>query len=804
MKEENKIIRKFGLSTFAVKNRTTIILLTLLILITGIGAYNAMPKENFPEISIPTIYVGMTYAGNSPLDMENLITRHIEKEINTITGVAKIKSSIIQDYSTTIVEFDFDKDVTDALVKVKDAVDKVRNDLPNDMDVEPNIFEMDFTAIPVINLNISGDRYTLEQLNDYAEILEDRIETLSQISKVEIRGAVQKEIKIEVDKLKMEGLEISFRDIEDAIGYENKTISAGDLLIGENRRSIRIVGQFQEPKEGSLDPTIEEQIGDIIIKNQYQQTVKLRDIAEIKFEAKETESYARIFGKPVISLDIMKRGGENLLDAVAEIKKIVNKSRAEFPKDLDLTITNDTSKQTELMLSNLQNSIISGVLLVVLVLLFFLGLRNALFVGIAIPLSMVMSFLILNAMGITLNMMVLFSLVLALGMLVDNGIVVVENIYRMMEEGKDIVTASIEGVGEVAVPIIASTATTLAAFVPLIFWSGIMGEFMKYLPITLIIVLGSSLFVALLINPVLTSFFMKIQDLKGKRKGQSKWFWIITIVLLAIFIPFSYINFKAGKFDNVLIANLILVFLFITLINIFILEPLSKFFQNKVLVILENGYSKFIAFALKGWKTIAGFQTRNPVHKAHEHLQRVALEVCDALLINPLLGWKKAGDFSERAVIDGYQTMINEYYAGLNIYFKPLRTPMRYAGPREAIFHAIIRRNLGCTHFIIGRDHAGVGEYYGKYEAQELARKIISKHDLGIELLLLSEPYYCKKCEQIVSDKTCNHSNEYIQKISGTQIRAMLADGKRPSNIFMRPEVADSIIKLEDNKFIKG
>ena len=209
-------------------------------------------------------------------------------------------------------------------------------------------------------------------------------------------------------------------------------------------------------------------------------------------------------------------------------------------------------------------------------------------------------------------------------------------------------------------------------------------------------------------------------------------------------------------------------------------------------------------FKSKGWKSIAGFQTRNPVHKAHEHLQRVALEVCDALFINPLVGWKKIGDFSEEAVVSGYQTMIDEYYTGLNIYFDTLKTPMRYAGPREAIFHAIIRRNLGCTHFIIGRDHAGVGDYYGKYEAQELARKIISNNDIGIELLLLSEPYYCKKCSQIVSDKTCSHSEEFIQKISGTQIRAMLADGKRPSELFMRTEVADSIIELKDNKFIKG
>ncbi len=209
-------------------------------------------------------------------------------------------------------------------------------------------------------------------------------------------------------------------------------------------------------------------------------------------------------------------------------------------------------------------------------------------------------------------------------------------------------------------------------------------------------------------------------------------------------------------------------------------------------------------FKEKNWKTICGFQTRNPIHKAHEHLQRVALDICDALFINPLVGWKKQGDFSEEAVVDGYETMIKVYYTGLNVYFDTLKTPMRYAGPREAIFHAIIRRNLGCTHFIIGRDHAGVGNYYGKYEAQELARKILENNDLGIELLLLSEPFYCKKCDQIVSDKTCKHSSDYVQKISGTQIRAMLAEGKRPSELFMRPEVADSIIQLKENKFIKG
>jgi len=209
-------------------------------------------------------------------------------------------------------------------------------------------------------------------------------------------------------------------------------------------------------------------------------------------------------------------------------------------------------------------------------------------------------------------------------------------------------------------------------------------------------------------------------------------------------------------------------------------------------------------FKEKGWKTIAGFQTRNPVHKAHEYLQRVALDICDGLFINPLVGWKKIGDFSEKAVVYGYKAMINEYYTGLNIYFDSLKTPMRYAGPKEAIFHAIIRRNLGCTHFIIGRDHAGVGNYYGKYEAQKLAREILETNDIGIQLLLLSEPFYCHKCGQIVSDKTCNHSDEYIEKISGTKIRAMLANNKRPSELYMRKEIADAIIKLNNEKFIEG
>ena len=207
-------------------------------------------------------------------------------------------------------------------------------------------------------------------------------------------------------------------------------------------------------------------------------------------------------------------------------------------------------------------------------------------------------------------------------------------------------------------------------------------------------------------------------------------------------------------------------------------------------------------FEKRGWKTIVGFQTRNPVHRAHEHLHRTALELLDGLFINPLTGWKKKGDFSEEAVIDGYKAIIDNYYSQKNVYFDVLKTPMRYAGPREAVFHALIRKNLGCTHFIIGRDHAGVGNYYGIYEAQELAMKLSEKYGLGIEILCLKEPIYCKKCEMVVSEKHCNHGSEELIPISGTKIRNMLQNGIIPDQYLMRKEVAQAIISLGSKMFI--
>ena len=600
-KSTNKVIREFALTSLAIKNRTTVGVLTFIVLVLGLVSYITMPKAAFPEVAMPTIYIGTAHPGNSPLDMENLITRPIEKEVNTISGVDEIKSTSIQDYSTIIVQFESTVNVEEALQDVKDAVDKVKKDLPSDLDQDPNVFELNFSEFPVMNVNLSGD-YNLDELNDYAEYLEDEFEQLKEVSKVEIRGVQDREVKVHVDVHKMEALNITFRDIEGAIGQENVTISGGNILDKGTRRTVRVVGEFDTP----------EQMQNIVVKNEKQKVVYLRDIATVEFNYEEAKSYARQRGQQVVMLDVVKRSGANLLDLSDKVKEITKDAQENiFPENLNLTITNDQSDQTRTQVANLENSIISGVVLVVLVLLFFLGLRNALFVGIAIPLSMFISFMVLSGIGYTINMMVLFGLIMALGMLVDNGIVVVENIYRYMDEGHPPLVAAKEGVGEVAWPIISSTATTLAAFLPLAFWPGMMGEFMVYLPVTLMVVLGSSLFVALVINPVATALFMKTgDDVKVDKKKSTKngiifiligllgiMMWSASPEVIKIYMEENGVM-EVSRSTIAVISNLLITFGLITVSNIFVLTPAANKFQNSFLPWLENIYSKFVAFAL--------------------------------------------------------------------------------------------------------------------------------------------------------------------------------------------------------------
>ena len=580
MKENKskKVAREFGLTTLAINNRTTVGVLTFIVFILGMISYVNMPKAAFPEVSMPTIYIGTTYPGNSPLDMENLVTRPIEKEVNTISGVDEIKSTSIQDFSTIIVQFESDIDVEKALQDVKDAVDKIKKDLPTDLDQDPNVFELNFSEFPVMNVNLSGD-FNLDELNTFAEYLEDEFEKLKEVSKVEIRGVQEREVKIHVDVHKMEALEMNFGDIEKAIGQENITISGGNILDNGTRRTVRVVGEFKSPEE----------IENIVVKNQKQRIVFLRDIALVQFGYEESKSYARQKGEQVVMVDVIKRSGANLLDLSDKVNTIIKDAQQNiFPENLSLSITNDQSNQTRSQVANLENSIISGVILVVAVLLFFLGLRNALFVGIAIPLSMFISFLILSAIGFTINMMVLFGLIMALGMLVDNGIVVVENIYRYMDEGHSPLVAAKEAVGEVAWPIISSTATTLAAFLPLAFWPGIMGEFMYFLPVTLIVVLGSSLFVALVINPVATAIFMKIDDGETKSSLNSK---IISAGIAVFGLVLVLAEIK-------IIGNLLLFLGLFSLLNIFVLTTAARKFQNGFLPWLEKIYENTLLVAV--------------------------------------------------------------------------------------------------------------------------------------------------------------------------------------------------------------
>ncbi|HCQ17255.1 MAG TPA: copper transporter [Cryomorphaceae bacterium] len=580
----NKTNREFKLSTLSLNNGISVFILSALLILFGLYSYRTMPKESFPEIVFPLIYVQTPYAGNTPSDIENLITRPLEKEIKSVNGIKKLNSESVQDVSIINVEFNIDVDTEKALQDVKDAVDRAKSELPSDLDKDPVVLDVDLTRIPVLNINLSGD-FSIDELVDYAEDLQDDIEELSEISEATLTGDKEKEVQINVDLPRLKVNQISFSDIENAIASENINIGAGDILLGNTRRSIRTDAEFE-----SID-----EIRNIIVKHENNNIVYLKDVADVSFTYKELESLARLDGEPVVSLNVIKKSGENLLNATDKIQEILKSAKEDYlPKDLKITLTNDQSVQTRNQISNLENSIVSGVILVVLVLLFFLGLRNAIFVGLSIPFSMFICFLVLSAMGITLNFMVLFSLILALGMLVDNAIVTIENIYRLYdEEGLSKFEAAKQGVGEIAVPIISSTATTLAAFFPLLFWDSIIGEFMGFLPKTLIIVLGSSLFVALVINPVITATFLKKQDLEKKTNHKR------ALISAAVFGGIGMLAVLAGGFT---FGNLMLIIAGLIILFAYILEPLSATFQTRFLVHLEDFYSRSLKWSLSGKK----------------------------------------------------------------------------------------------------------------------------------------------------------------------------------------------------------
>lgn len=586
---DKKINKEFKISSWAIDNSTIIYVIMGLLLVLGLSAYFSMPREDFPEIKETKIYISTIYPGNTAEDIEKLIVDPLEDQIKNISNVVEVTSTSQEDYGIIVVEFDEGISVEAAKTKVKDKVDteKGSEDWPtfNGAKVEPNIFDLNLSEeVPILNINIIGD-YPIEKLKEYAEDLEDEIEDLDQIKQVDIRGAQEKEVEVAVDVYKMMAAQVNFDDVRSAIANGNVTISAGNLISSGQRRTIRLLGEIESPKE----------LENFVVKS-IDGPVYLRDIATVRFKEEDKTTYARKSGESVVMLDVKKRAGKNMVAAAEEINKIIEDFKKEH-EDLDVSITNDQSQKTINQVNDLVNNIIFGIILVVFVLMFFLGFRNALFVGLAIPMSMFMSFMILNLLGYTMNTMILFALIMGLGMLVDNGIVVVENVYRLMEEeGMSRIEAAKKGIGEIAFPIIISTLTTVAAFVPLGMWPGVMGQFMIYFPITLSVVLGSSLFVAILINSMMVSQFMEV----GERKLKIKQLLILSTVLVILGVICYVIGGKAVGLGTLFIFIAIMFWVYK-----YVLKPMARYFQTKILAALERSYERFLRFALTGWKSYA-------------------------------------------------------------------------------------------------------------------------------------------------------------------------------------------------------
>jgi len=589
-KKKKNVNKEFRLSSWAIDNRTTIYLIIGIILFGGLSAYNSMPRENFPEIKETKVYISTPYPGNTAEDIERLIIDPLEDRLKNISNVVEVLSTSQEDYGIITVEFDENISVDAAKVKVKDEVDseKASEDWPtfNGAKVEPNVFDLNFSEeAPISNINIQGN-YPTDKLKEYAEYLEDRIEDLPEIKQADIRGAQDKEVQVAVDIYKMMASQVSFSDVINAIRNGNMTTSAGNMITSGQRRTLRILGEIEDP--GQLD--------NFVVKSN-NGAVYLKDIATITFKEKEKTTYAREYGQEVVMLDVKKRAGKNMVEAAAKIEEIIEDAKVNvFPQDVTVTIANDQSAKTINQVNDLVNNIIFGIILVVTVLMFFLGFRNALFVGFAIPMSMFMSFMILSALGYTMNTMILFALIMGLGMLVDNGIVVVENVYRLMdEEGMSRIQAAKKGIGEIAFPIIISTATTVAAFVPLGMWPGVMGEFMIYFPITLSVVLGSSLFVAIFINSMLVSQFMETEERALSLKALIR----LSIVLGGFGIVILLFGGAMSGLGSLMITTAILFWLYK-----YGLKKAANYFQRNILTWIEEKYKNVLRGALKGYRPL--------------------------------------------------------------------------------------------------------------------------------------------------------------------------------------------------------
>ena len=487
-------------SDTAVKKSVTVLVLTLLLVIIGVYCYISLPRESDPDITIPNVFISTSYRGVSAADMETTVTMEIEKKLKGLDGLKKIKSVSSEGISSINVEFVTGTDIDQALQDVKDKVDEAMGSLPSDLDEDPSVFEVNFAEMPIVILSLAGT-CGLPGLKKISDRLEDEIEAIPGVLDVEVAGGLEREIRIEVFPEKLAYYGLTFATLQQVVAAENINTSGGGLELGQGRYQLRVPGEFRSPEE----------ITGLIIQTKEGEPVYLRDVARIVDGFKDADSKARLNGLEAVTLAVKKRAGENIIAISTRVDQVIARLKPSWPAGTRVTKILDKSKDIKRMVADLENNILTGLCLVLLVIFFAMGIRNALLVSLAIPFSMLLSFTMLYLLGITLNMVVLFSLTLALGMLVDNAIVIVENCYRYMQQGVPRRQAAMQATSEVAWPVIGSTLTTLAAFSPMLFWPGIMGEFMGYLPLTLIITLSSSLFVALVINPAMVSLFMKIR-----------------------------------------------------------------------------------------------------------------------------------------------------------------------------------------------------------------------------------------------------------------------------------------------------
>lgn len=590
--------KQFKPTSWAITNKTTIYLMILFVSMIGIYQFLTLPKEQFPDIVIPTIFVQTTYVGNSPKDIENLVTRPIEKQLKGITGakINKITSTSLQDFSAITVEYTTDVKTEVALQKTKDAVDKAKKDLPTDLTTEPNVQEISFSEQPIMFVNISGD-YNMISLKKFADDAKDKLEELSQLTRVDIVGAPEREFQINVDNYKMQSANVTFDDIANAVQRENADISGGLLDVGNMKRTLQVKGQFKTAYD----------IEKIIVRNTGGAPIYLKDIANIKDTVKNSESYARLNGKNVVTLNIIKRAGENLIETSDDVKKTVEEMKGNIlPSNLNVVITGDQSRATRTSFKDLVNSIVIGFVLVLLILMFFMGVTNAFFVALSVPLSIFVAFLFLPAADIitgshvTLNFIVLFALLFGLGIIVDDAIVVIENTHRIFVENKGMLSPAKSAkmaAGEVFIPVLAGTVTTLAPFFPLLFWPGIIGKFMIYLPTMLIFTLTASLIVAFIMNPVFAVDFMNHPDDEGVQKKstvfRSPAFWIS----LGVGILFDL-------FHVTFLGNLLIFFSLLVVLNRYVFDGLIHKFQNRVLPAIMHRYETLLRWALNGWKPV--------------------------------------------------------------------------------------------------------------------------------------------------------------------------------------------------------